>query len=84
MTKLYATVKFECLNIFDYHLELGKCQVFISAAVRDNSLFFKVDRIHNVETLCYESNNFKLLIHKDDPPLKNSIKSMTLELFYDT
>ena len=79
MTKLYATVKFESLNIFDYHLELGKVSRF-----HFSSLFFKVDRSDNVETLCYESNTFKLLIHKDDPPLKKGIKSMPLELFYDT
>ena len=67
-----------------------RVKVFNTTAVRDRSLFCKEARSDNFEILCYESNNFKLclkeslFIHKDDPPLNKTIKSMPLELFNDT
>ena len=67
-----------------------RVKVFNTTGVRDHSLFCKEARSDNFEILCYESNNFKLclkenlFIHKDDPPLYKTIKSMPLELFNDT
>ena len=89
--RLYAILKFECQNIWEYQPELKNAlkfsilqqSVITSSFVRKLVVITLKFYVMNLTSLnhCLKKS---LFIHKDDPALNKTIKSTPLELFNDT